>query len=410
MLTRELAIVEFKSGRAYPDRLTQRSHAKYVRYAEQAVQVYRDGVGRVRQDLHRAVRSLFQDEFDCPTRRIDSFCKLLDEKGSWDRDTRGKAANLRREVFRSAAPFHPLVCHPDRFFEHNQKAIKDQIAEQRNTTWESIEASLFADVIQFHRLHKFEGFERPTDLLARYNVAQTQVALFDAVRMTVIASQDFKWILRYAKLAGLMHTITRNSQGDYRFEFDGPASILGKTRRYGVAMAKFLPGLLSCKGWRMQAILQRNSKAFVNVLELSDSDKLTSNVAAADEFDSTVESKLAEKWGGQPREGWTMVSEGEVLHDGQTVFVPDFVFQHRTGVRILLEIVGFWTPEYLKKKTETLKRFEAERILVAAALSLGDLEGLDANYLLRYKTTIALNDLLLKLNTMLAASHRTTDN
>ena len=66
--------------------------------------------------------------------------------------------------------------------------------------------------------------------------------------MTVWASDDFKTILRYAKLARLMHTIVRTGEGRYRFRFDGPASVLRHTRRYGAAMARFLPALIACRG------------------------------------------------------------------------------------------------------------------------------------------------------------------
>lgn len=83
-------------------------------------------------------------------------------------------------------------------------------------------------------------------LLSRYNVAQTQVALFDATRMVVHAQADFKKILKRVKFARLMHRIRKVKDG-YEFEFDGPAFLLRNTRRYGIAVATFLPGLLSCR-------------------------------------------------------------------------------------------------------------------------------------------------------------------
>ena len=60
-----------------------------------------------------------------------------------------------------------------------------------------------------------------------------------------------------------------------------------------------------------------------------------------------------------------LLREARVLHEGQTTFVPDFVFQHSSGVEVLFEIVGFWTPEYLAAKRETLARFRSTRILLA---------------------------------------------
>ena len=101
--------------------------------------------------------------------------------------------------------------------------------------------------MQFHRLKEFEGYASADELLARYNVAQCQAVLYDAVSMVVWAKEDFKLILRYAKLARLMHTIQRRSDGTYLISLDGPTSVLREIRRYGISFAKFLPALLGCR-------------------------------------------------------------------------------------------------------------------------------------------------------------------
>ena len=79
MLTRELGIADYEKGRVIPDRLTRRSHAHYVHYAERMLHIYKTGLGLTRRELHRAVQTVFAEETDCPTRRIDAFCKLLDD-------------------------------------------------------------------------------------------------------------------------------------------------------------------------------------------------------------------------------------------------------------------------------------------------------------------------------------------
>ena len=86
MLTRELAIAEYNSGQIIPDRLTRKQHAHYGDIAEQLLRLYRNGAGRTRHDLHRGVHAVFAKELECPVRRIDAFCKLLDEKATYDRD------------------------------------------------------------------------------------------------------------------------------------------------------------------------------------------------------------------------------------------------------------------------------------------------------------------------------------
>jgi len=164
-----------------------------------------------------------------------------------------------------------------------------------------------------------------------------------------------------------MHTIASTPDGGYRIRFDGPASVLRETRRYGVAMARFLPALIACRDWRMHAKLRLGRASLRLHLDLTDTDGLHSHRPAPDEFDSDVERRFAEKWGAEPRDGWSLIREGEVLWKNQTVFVPDFVFQHADGRRVLMEIIGFWTPEYLQAKRATLREFPDERLLLAVA-------------------------------------------
>jgi hypothetical protein len=101
-------------------------------------------------------------------------------------------------------------------------------------------------------------------------------------------------------------------------------------------------------------------------MDLSDRDGLRSHLDAAPEFDSTVEENFARKWGGI-REGWQLKREAAILHQGQTTFVPDFLFRHDDGTEAHLEIVGYWTPEYLAAKRKTLRRFGDHNVLLAVA-------------------------------------------
>lgn len=401
MLTRDLAIATYDRSRVLPDRLTRGSHGHYVQFAERMLQVYRTGAGRTRSELHRDVHNLFAFELNCPTRRIDAFCKLLNEASEFDSDSRGHAAELRRQVFHSAAKLHPLVKQADRFFETTEAQAKARIAEQLGRPWDTIEAELFADIIDFHRLKSFDAREPraprypdAVSLLSRYNVAQVQVALFGALSLTVWATEDFKTILRYAKLARLMHSIRRVSDTEYEFTFDGPASVLHETRRYGVGMAKFLPALLACRGWRMHAVIQTPRAGWQVALDLSPADGLRSHLPEPDDFDSDIESEFARKWGREPRDGWTLLRESDILHSGQKVFLPDFTFQHIDGRKVLLEIIGFWTGEYLVKKLQTLHEFRSTPLLLAIQEHLAEqLTGLPAGTIV-YKTALKVKDVL----------------
>lgn len=412
MLTSEQSIVEYKAGRAVPDRLTQNTHRHYVTYAERMLSVYRNGIGQQRRRLHQQIEAIFTDEPDCPVRRIQAFCKLLDDQSVFQADSSGEAARLRLDIFSQAAGFHPLVREPDRLFEYEESTMKARLAQERGRPWDQIEQALYADVMAYQQLEEFKGFPdaglgtgpaviasppagEAAAFLSRYNVAQLQACLYRAQSMTVTATGDLKTIIRYAKLARLLHDIVRLGPSRYRITFSGPASVLRETRRYGVNFARFLPALLACQGWEMTAALRTPWKVPAQLFT-SDKDRFSSHLPAPEEFDSALEESLARRFGPE-REGWRLIREGEILHDRQTTFIPDFTFRHEDGTEVLLEVVGFWTPEYLARRREVLCRFRRHRILIAVPESSLREGATLAENILVYKTALKLPPLMAAL-------------
>jgi len=394
MLTREHGIAVYDGALVHPDRLTRRQHSHYIDLAEKMLDIYRRGCGRIRRELHRDIHSLLEKIPDCPPRRADAFCKLLDEQSEYIKDKKGTAAHLRRQVYRAAASHHPLVQSKFELHDSLEPDVKLKISADIGESWDSIVRRFFIDIPDFQPLQFFDGYKSGNELLARYNVAQTQVALYDALAMTIWAKDDFKTILRYAKLAGLMHSIALCDDGSYRFDLNGPASLLSHTTRYGIAMAKFIPGLLSCSQWRFEAKIRPKQWRRDLLLSLDSSAGLTSPVVAADEFDSDVERDFFTAWGPAPRDGWQLHRESRVLHQDQQVFIPDFTMIHVDGRHWLLEIIGFWTPEYLKQKQVALSRFQEYPILLAVDKTLQDHFGDYAPNIIAYKKRLKASDVL----------------
>jgi hypothetical protein len=69
--------------------------------------------------------------------------------------------------------------------------------------------------------------------------------------------------------------------------------------------------------------------------------------------------------------------EPEPILTGKQVMIPDFSFE-RDGVKVYMEIVGFWTEDYLLRKIEKLKKADAN-ILVAVDedLACGKIQSLE---------------------------------
>lgn len=359
MLRSEHAIAEFDFVRreVYPDRLRSKRDDHYLAAADSMLQVYRRGLGKTRQQLHRQIEELLEDLEDCPPRRVAAFCKLLDQLSQFNQH-RG-AAELRRRVFTFSAPRHPIVARREGIFENSLETVRQQLAAELKLPWSEIAGRLFSDVIELQTLRSFDASCAPRDLLSLYNLSQTQAALYRATRMRIDATEDMKTILRHAKLAGLMHRISRLSQSPprYRFEFDGAQSVLRQTWRYGIRFARLLPKLLACRGWQLSAhVAGPDKRSFL--LRVSPQDGLRSPLKPPEDFDSQLEQRVFEAWQQQPVAGWTLERESEVLHWGQTVLTPDFVLREvNTQRQILVEVVGFWTPEYLREKSDRLQQF-----------------------------------------------------
>jgi predicted nuclease of restriction endonuclease-like RecB superfamily len=63
------------------------------------------------------------------------------------------------------------------------------------------------------------------------------------------------------------------------------------------------------------------------------------------------------KYGGDPRRGWELAREDELVIVGDAAMIPDFSFAHQVdGRRALLEIVGFWHPGYQRRKLAKMRQ------------------------------------------------------
>ena len=349
---------DFRQGQVHPDRLRHGRDNDHLAAAKLLLRLYREGIGWTRQSLHNSVAETMSRLKSCPPRRIAAFCKLLDDHSEY-RAERKAAVQLRQRVFTQAAAMHPLVERADGIFEHDVASARRSISEANNMPWNKLAATLFGDVVELQTLVAFNRDVEPHEFLAVYNVAQTQAALYRATSLVIDVRDDFKVILRHAKLAGLMHRVSRCDGGTdgYRFELDGPQSSIRETTRYGIRFARMLPKLLTCRRWQLAAnVAGPGGRPFL--LQLSPQDGLRSTLNPPEEFDSGLECSVFKQWQKHPVQGWILHREGDVLTHGQTVLTPDFVLRHpRTQRKIYLEVVGFWTPEYLTEKRRRLHEF-----------------------------------------------------
>jgi predicted nuclease of restriction endonuclease-like RecB superfamily len=131
-------------------------------------------------------------------------------------------------------------------------------------------------------------------------------------------------------------------------------------------------------------------------LALDHTDSLQSHYSAGGEFDSDVERTLADKWE-RANTDWELVREDDVLDLGAEIMLPDFAVEHPDGRRALLEIVGFWTPEYLEDKLAKIRNTDSDNLVVAVSEQLDCSEegfGGASDRVLWFKTGIHVYDVV----------------
>jgi predicted nuclease of restriction endonuclease-like RecB superfamily len=358
-----------------------------VPHLVRGIAVYRarigDALGTVRNAARAALRGLRPD-------RVEAVIKLLDEAATYDWPRRERGAERRLRAFQAAAGQHPVL---DR---ETGRRILTIVFDPLPEGHDELVALLYPDYPEFHRLTEFPGAYTAEDLRADYDLAQAQALLYDAARVEVAARSDLGHIVRYVRLSRLMHRIAREGGGPYRIVLDGPSSILRKTHAYGVDFAKFLAALVQARDWQLDAEIMVRKGWRRASFSLSSADGLRSSVPPPALFDSRLEARFAAKFG-ERRDGWRLRREAILLEAGEHLVVPDFAFVHEDGTEVALEIVGYWTPEYLAAKFQKLRRVREAGVIVAVrnsmALKVGPLPG----EVLTFRSSILLRDLMPRL-------------
>ena len=237
------------------------------------------------------------------------------------------------------------------------KAI-EYAAKYFRTTPETIERAMYADRDEELILSHFKLID-PDELIKLYNLSLLQTVLFNALRLTFWMSDNHKKVFSAIKRLGLMYELYEDD-GKLVVEVSGAASILKMTRKYGVRFARLVPFILQARNWQMRAEIVDGERLYI--LELDD--RMRDIFPKKDEkieYDSTLEEEFARK---MRMLGYNVVREPDVVKSGKYAFIPDFAIDIG-GSRVYIEIVGFWTQDYLRKKVEKIKNSRIPLIVLA---------------------------------------------
>ena len=381
MLRGEHIMARVARGKLVPHRLSP-DDERTLAVAGELCEIYASHANRPRAGLEKELTAAEEDlgpglDARRGFRIVRSLAKLLEERSEWAAPTAADPYTIRTRVFElvSMLPEPPaqelgLLDTPTR------DGVLSQVASE--TGLEDPAALMYADRRSAQILEQFER-PSPEELVIRYNVAQAQGVLYSARSLVVDlgAEADARLVFHYVKLLRLIYDLEPRKSG-YRLRLDGPLSIFGSTRKYGLQLAKLLPGLLLTSHWKLSADVDWRGRDAVLELD-SESPGLASHLTGPKELrdrDGDTREAFVRAWNRtKDTGGWKLEDGPGVLSfpELKTALVPDFTLKNEAGELVHLEILGFWSERKLIERVALLReaRSRGHRVLIAASQNLG---------------------------------------
>lgn len=406
LLTSDLLVTRISRGKIKPEYAAFNS--ENLELAELLIETFEQHVGKTYGDLLGELEGYEEMNY----RFIRGLSQLLGRRALIETDAVVDPSLAREAVFGASGG---MALSPAEKKEAIQKA-----ANRFSISVLELEKALWADLEENQVLKSFLPLP-PAELLKQYNISLTQTLLFRAVDLDIWIKEDFQKILWKILRLGLMYSIEDADEPEklegVHLHLEGPASLFRLSERYGNSFAKLFPTLLKSKGWSLKAGILHKSFQGKRILEfiVDDSEEafkpsfeairysevLSSGLqleeareeyktqegyktgkitevekegeaefaeeeAGAQEIgaeEAAYDSALEQAFGSLSLGSWKVKREPTILKAGKHAFVPDFSLQ-RDGMKVYLEIVGFWTPEYLEKKIGKLKEVKEPLILL----------------------------------------------
>ena len=276
---------------------------------------------------------------------------------------------LRQRVFALSAQTVPSL----QATQQHLTILADQLSQEldRAVYPEQIRQGLYADLQENRILTAFEA-PKPEALLHRYNLSQIQGIFYRAshVILNVYRNDpgEYKLMFRYLKLFRLMTYIEGDADHGFTVTIDGPVSLFKPSTRYGLDIAKLIPAILHVTKWSLTATLQiRDSYSQAikqKQFSLNPNCGLVTHYPPGKPYDSMLEESFANRWSTYKTD-WRLEREVDLIPIPGSVMIPDFRLVHPDGRSFLLEIVGYWRPEYLRKKFSQVRQAGCPNLILA---------------------------------------------
>ncbi len=366
MLPSELLIYRYSGESIVPKRIELDAH--HLQMATETIDCFGSIVGGTQGQLDELLLELEGDSPDFRTKR--GFAHLLKSHFSrFEIVSPLEPSALRERVYAIAATASPSVVNTKATLATVASTLSQELNHEIIPA--QITQGLYADLPENRILTEFTAPD-PIALIHRYNLSQVQGVFYRASQLTINAHRNvpgqYKLLFRYLKLFQLMTYIEGDADHGFTIIVDGPTSLFKASTRYGLAIAKLIPAILHVTKWSLAATLQTKDFYTGNIkvgrYSMTDKCGLQTHYPPGKAYDSMLEAGFADRWD-KLKTAWVLEREVELLPIPGSVMIPDFRLVHPDGRSYILEIVGYWRPEYLQKKFAQVRKSGCQNLILA---------------------------------------------
>ncbi|MGB3136429.1 MAG: DUF790 family protein, partial [Nodosilinea sp.] len=366
-LPSDLLIYRFQGEGIQPKRLALDRANRAI--AADLIHLFQQQTGNTQGDLNRQLQDLEGEDTNYRVKRGLAHV-LRNSFATFDVVSPLEPIELRRRVFAAAAQGMPSTAGASETLAALSQQLSEELALE--VTVADLRQGLYADRQDNHILTEFEA-PTPDALIHRYNLSQTQGVFYKASDLVMHLYRndpgEYKLMFRYLKLFRLMTYIEGDADQGFTITIDGPASLFKPSTRYGIDIAKLIPAVLHVSKWRLTATLQMKDSYTQQVksrqFSLDSACGLVTHYPPGKPYDSMIEESFVSRW--PAKTPWKLEREVDLVPLPGSVMIPDFRVIHPDGREYLLEIVGYWRPEYLRKKFAQVRKSERDNLILAVS-------------------------------------------
>lgn len=355
MLTGNLVRVRTTHDRVTPSYLRPDA-PEWLEVAESLLLIFRQGVGMSRGEIADEIDELVGEGMATLAHR--GLAKVLEDRAEFEVVADVPPEELRAKVFTAAAEHRKRLHQGGQRARFRRDEVLAGVGQELGIGSEQVVAGLFADLKDENRMLRFEDLDARR-LIDRYNVALAQAVLLRSTQITIEVQHEpparYRQLFRWLKFHRLLHRAEGTMAGGYRIHVDGPMSLFAATNKYGMQMALFLPALLLCRDFRLDAEVRWGPKREPKRFQLRSADGLVSHYQDTGQYVPAEITAFVERFR-QVAPAWEVSDQTDLIPLGsERVWVPDYRFVHKaTGTDVFVEVLGFWKKGGLERLLELL--------------------------------------------------------